>query len=142
MTEALAISLAGIIGAVLTKGVDYLISKRNTVKQSETEEKKIDLDWQKEFNAATAAFRGELQETIKELRQEVSDLRDDVDKLRTDKINLEEEVTRLRGKNDSQNEEIARLIKQNASLKNENDKLELRVQELERQNGGKPNVNS
>jgi chromosome segregation ATPase len=140
MNDAVLISVATVAGAILTKFVDYLTTRRNTSKQSETEDKKMDLDWQKEFNAATAAFRVELQDTIKELRQEVSDLRDDVDKFRTDKMNLEEEVTRLRGKNDSQNEEIARLIKQNVSLKNENDKLELRVQELERKNGGETNV--
>jgi chromosome segregation ATPase len=135
MNDAVIISVAGIVGAFLTKGVDYLISKRNTNKQSENEDKKLELDWAKEFNAATAAFRVELQDTIKELRQEVSDLRDDVDKLRTDKMNLEEEVTRLRGRNEAQNEEIARLIKQNTSLKNENEKLELRVRELERKQG-------
>jgi chromosome segregation ATPase len=140
MTEALAISLAGIIGAVLTKGVDYLISKRTSSKQCETADKQLELDWQKEFNAATAAFRGELQETIKELRNEVSDLRDDVDKLRSEKSNLEEEVTRLRSKNETLNEEVVKLNRQNASLKSENDQLERRVQELERQNGGKSNV--
>ena len=140
MNSAELIALGGVAGTILSQVLNFCINKYKVSKETNTEEKKIDLDWQKEFNAATTAFRGELQETIKELRQEVSDLRDDVEKLRTDRMNLEEEVTRLRGKNDSQNEEIARLIKQNVSLKNENDKLELRVQELERKNGGETNV--
>ncbi|MFA5036904.1 MAG: hypothetical protein WC479_06985, partial [Candidatus Izemoplasmatales bacterium] len=141
MNDAVLVSVAGAMGAVLTKGLDYLISKRTTSTQSEADDKKFELDWQKEFNAATSAFRCELQETIKELRSEVSDLREDVDKLRTDKMNLEEEVTRLRSKNEALNEEVVRLSKQNNVLKTENDQLERRVQELERQNGGKTNGN-
>lgn len=135
MNSAELIALGGVAGTILSQVLNFAINRYKVSKGAETSDKKLELDWTKEFNAATAAFRIELQGTIKELRQEVSDLRDDVDKLRTDKMNLEEEVTRLRGRNESQNEEIARLSKQNTSLKNENEKLELRVRELERKQG-------
>lgn len=140
MNSAELIALGGVAGTILSQVLNFAINKYKVSKQSYCDDKKLELDWQKEFNAATAAFRGELQETIKELRTEVADLRNDVDKLRTEKSNLEEEVTRLRSKNETLNEEVVKLNRQNASLKSENDQLERRVQELERQNGGKSNV--
>lgn len=138
MKTAEMIALSGAVGAILSQVLNFVINKYKVAKQSETADKKIELDWQIEFNNATAAFRTELYATIKDLKQEILDLRNDVDKLRTEKINLEEEVARLRGKNEVQNEEIVRLTKQNVFLEDERQKLEARVQELENKpEGGK-----
>ncbi len=131
------VAVGGVVGGIVSQVLNFAIARYKASKQSDTEEKKLELDWQKEFNEATSTFRAELQETIKDLRHEVSELRDDVERLRKEKMNLEEDVTRLRSKNEEQATEISRLTRQNVLLESERKKLEARVKELERkQNGG------
>ena len=138
MTTGEWVAISGAVGAILSQILNYGINKYKVSRQSTTEEKKLELDWQKEFNEATKSFRAELQCTIKELRSEVLELRNDVERLRDEKIKLEEEVIRLRTKNEVQIDEIVSLKKQNAQLETDRRKLEDRVKELERkQNGGK-----
>ncbi len=131
------VAVGGVVGGIVSQVLNFAIARYKASKQSDTEEKKLELDWQKEFNEATATFRAELQDTIKDLRQEVADLRSDVDRLRKEKMDLEEDVVRLRSKNEEQANEIDKLTRQNVLLESERKKLEARVKELERiQKGG------
>jgi predicted nuclease with TOPRIM domain len=137
MTAAELVAVGGVVGGIVSQVLNFAIVRYKASRQSDTDEKKLELDWQKEFNDATSNFRAELHDTIKDLRQEVADLRNDVDRLRKEKLDLEEDVTRLRGKNEEQAREINRLTKQNTFLESEREKLEVRVKELERiQKGG------
>jgi chromosome segregation ATPase len=136
MTIPEIIALTSTLSVALVKILDLLVKKYKVTNDSKIAEQKIDIEWQKEFNDANAKFREELHCEIKSLRTEVSDLRTDVSNLRKEKLDLEEEVTRLRGKNEALNEEVSRLKTQNTSLGEERRKLELRVQELEKNSGG------